>query len=80
VRSSAPPNAKLTRERRKHNHTDSEITPPKEKRLITPEQSESGAAYVQRLSRPYRRVASNGCQKLDLQLRTDRMSIGTQGG
>jgi len=44
-----PPNPKLTSERRKHNNKVNETPPPKEKALIPPEQSESGAADVRRL-------------------------------
>jgi len=45
-----PPNAKLTSERRKHNLSDNQTPPPKEQAVITPEQSESGAADVRRVA------------------------------
>jgi hypothetical protein len=44
------PNQKLTCERRKHDLSVDESTWPKEKRVIAPEQSESGAADVRRPS------------------------------
>jgi hypothetical protein len=42
------PNGLLTSERRKHDYNDNETRWPKEQAVITPEQSESGAADVRR--------------------------------